>query len=209
MTSQPLSSVDSPSADIFHLENPELSGDMLLPRRDGNMTPLGLSARCESTDSGDRPSDLTLRAGLERYYQANPDFVRNQDLWVGWIRIPWSDLQRHDLMHVVTGYSTDLDDELQLIGFLLTAISWRRPWYYYLQSFGVFLQLLGMSLQGKAFGKGYYNPLQVCQLYVRGVRQGFTVHHPINAYIDPETVLDRSLFDLRKEYGIANAGAWD
>ncbi len=61
------------------------------------------------------PPALTLCAGLERYYHANPDFVQNQDLWVGRFRVPWRDLQRHDIMHVVTGYSTDLDQELQRI----------------------------------------------------------------------------------------------
>lgn len=152
---------------------------------------------------------LTLREGLDRYYQANPDFVQNQDLWVGRMRIPWCDMQRHDIMHIVTGYSTGLDQELQLIGFLLTALTWRRPWYYYAQSFVVFLELLWQSIRGKFWGSRYFNPVQVCQLYIRGVRQGFTVRKKINAYIDPETVLDRNLESLREEYGIQNAGTWD
>jgi ubiquinone biosynthesis protein Coq4 len=154
-------------------------------------------------------SSLTLRQGLGRYYAANPGFVQNQDFWVGRVRIPWCDMQRHDIMHVVTGYSTDLDQELRLIGFLLTAITWKRPWYYYVQSIGVFLELLSRSLRGKTLGAVYYNPVQVCQLYLQGVRQGQTVRRKINAYIDPETVLDRELNALRQEYGIANAGAWD
>ncbi len=152
---------------------------------------------------------LTLRAGLERYYAANPNFVRNQDLQVGRLRIPWQDMLRHDIMHVVTGYSTQLDQELRLIGFLLTALTWKRPWYYYAQSFVVFLELLAMSLQGKAFGDRYYNPYQVCRMYIQGVRQGFTVRQKINAYIDPETVMDCPLAKLRSDYGIASAGAWD
>jgi len=152
---------------------------------------------------------LTLRAGLERYYQANPTFVRDQDMRLGIMHIPWCDLQRHDIMHVVTGYSTALEQELQLIGFLLTAITWRRPWYYYAQSFVVFLELLGRSLRGKAWGPVYHNPVQVCQLYLKGVREGLTVSQKINAYIDPYTVLDRSLESLRAEYNIKNAGAWD
>jgi ubiquinone biosynthesis protein Coq4 len=152
---------------------------------------------------------LTLRQGLERYYQANPDFVRNQDLWVGIMRIPWCDMQRHDIMHVVTGYSTALEQELQLIGFLLTALTWKRPWYYYAQSFVVFLELLWQSIQGKAWGGIYHNPVQVCRLYLKGVKQGLTVPKKINAAIDPETVLDRDLESLRSEYGIQNAGAWD
>lgn len=155
------------------------------------------------------PLSLTLRQGLERYYQANPQFNRNQDLWVGWIRIPWVDLERHDIMHVVTGYSTQLDQELQLIGFLLTAITWRRPWYYYAQSFVVFLELLSLSLRGKSFGDRYYNPLKVCRLYARGVVQGMQIRKKINAYIDPVTVMDQSVVALREEYGIQNAGAWD
>ena len=73
----------------------------------------------------------TLRQGLERYYAENPDFVRDRDLQVGWINVPWRDLQRHDIMHVVTGYSTAIDDEMRLIGFLLTALTRRRPWTYY------------------------------------------------------------------------------
>ncbi len=148
------------------------------------------------------PPSLTLRDGLERYYEANASFTRNQDLWVGWIRIPWCDLQRHDIMHVVTGYSTDLDQELQLIGFLLTALTWKRPWYYYAQSFLVFLELLGQSLRGRAWGGIYQNPIQVCRLYWKGVRQGLTVTKKIDAYIDPETVMARELASLRAEYGI-------
>ncbi len=152
---------------------------------------------------------LTLEQGLKKYYQANPDFVQNKDFWVGWIHIPWCDMHRHDIMHVVTGYSTELDQELQLIGFLLTAITWRRPWYYYLQSFGVFLELLGKSFGGKSLGSTYYNPLKVCRLYFKGVAQGFTVSQKINAYIEPSTVLNRHLHSIRAEYGIDNAGAWD
>ena len=127
------------------------------------------------TNSVTSATSLTLRQGLENYYRANPQFMRNQDIWVGWLRIPWNDLQKHDIMHVVTGYSTDLEQELRLIGFLLTAITWRRPWYFYLQSVGVFLELLWQSMRGKAFGPTYYKPLQVCQFYWEGVRQGTTV----------------------------------
>jgi len=152
---------------------------------------------------------ISLREGLERYYRANPHFVQNQDLQVGRIRIPWEDMLRHDIMHVVTGYSTALDQELQLIGFLLTSITWKRPWYYYAQSFVVFLELLGMSLRGQSFGDHYHTPLDVCRLYWRGVQQGFAVHKRIDAYIDPASVMERSLRSLRQEYGIQNAGAWD
>jgi hypothetical protein len=159
--------------------------------------------------AADSLPDLTLQQGLERYYQANPAFVRHQDFWVGGFRVPWCDLERHDIMHVVTGYSTQLDQELLLIGFLLTAITWRRPWYYYAQSFVVFLELLGMSLRGRSLGDRYYNPLQVCHLYARGVAQGFHMSKKIDAYIDPATVITRSLRSLREEYGIQNAGAWD
>jgi hypothetical protein len=109
------------------------------------------------TNSVTSATSLTLRQGLENYYRANPQFMRNQDIWVGWLRIPWNDLQKHDIMHVVTGYSTDLEQELRLIGFLLTAITWRRPWYFYLQSVGVFLELLWQSMRGKAFGPTYYS----------------------------------------------------
>ncbi len=151
----------------------------------------------------------TLRQGLERYYQANPDFVRDRDLWVGIMRIPWCDMQRHDIMHVVTGYSTALEQELQLIGFLLTALTWKRPWYYYAQSFVVFLELLWQSMQGKAWGGIYHNPVQVCRLYWKGVQQGLALPKKIDAAIDPETVLDRDLESLRSDYGIQNAGAWD
>jgi ubiquinone biosynthesis protein Coq4 len=112
-------------------------------------------------------------------------------------------------MHIITGYSTDLDQELRLIGFLLTALTWQRPWYYYAQSFVVFLELLWKSLRGQSFGVAYYNPLQVCYFYYWGVRQGFTVKKKINAYIDPQTVIDRPLRELRAEYGITNAGTWD
>jgi ubiquinone biosynthesis protein Coq4 len=163
----------------------------------------------KTTKKEEQPQSLTLRQGLERYYQANPTFIRNQDIRVGRMLIPWQDLQRHDIMHVVTGYSTRLDQELRLIGFLLTSLTWKRPWYYYAQSFVVFLELLGMAVRGKTFGDRYYNPLQVCQMYWQGVQQGFTVSQKINAYIDPETVMERTLADLRAEYGIANAGAWD
>ncbi|MBW4693452.1 MAG: hypothetical protein KME27_17020 [Lyngbya sp. HA4199-MV5] len=152
---------------------------------------------------------VTLRQGLEHYYQANPDFVRDQDLRVGIMLIPWCDMQRHDIMHVVTGYSTALEQELQLIGFLLTSLTWKRPWYYYAQSFVVFLELLWQSMQGKAWGGIYHNPVQVCRLYLKGVKQGLAVQKKIDAAIDPKTVLDRDLESLRSDYGIQNAGAWD
>ena len=73
----------------------------------------------------------TLRQSLQQYYPANPEFTRDRDLQLGWLRIPWQDLQRHNIMHVITGYSVALDDEMRLVGFLLTALSWRRPWAYY------------------------------------------------------------------------------
>lgn len=153
----------------------------------------------------------TLRQGLERYYAANPDFVRNQDLHVGWIRVPWPDLQRHDIMHVVTGYSTALDDEMRLIGFLLTSLTWRRPWTYYLQSLGVFAEILWRSCWGQTFGSASmtFGPLKILRCYLSGVRQGFTVRRRINAYLDPKRVLDQDLENLRQHYGIVNAGAWD
>ena len=154
-------------------------------------------------------ASLTLRQGLENSYQSNPQFVRNQDIWVGWLRIPWRELQKHDIMHVVTGYSTDLAQELRLIGFLLTAVTWRRPWYFYLQSIGVFLELLWKSLRGKTFGLVYHNPLQVCQFYWEGVCQGTKFRKSIDAYLDPETLMHQELVALRSEYGIDNAGAWD
>jgi hypothetical protein len=144
-------------------------------------------------DSVTASANLTLRQGLENYYQANPLFLRDRDIWVGWLRIPWGDLQKHDIMHAVTGYSTDLDQELRLIGFLLTALTWRRPWYFYLQSIGVFLELLWKSLRGKAFGSTYYNPLQVCRFYWEGVRQGTTVRKKVDAYLDPAMVMERDL----------------
>lgn len=154
-------------------------------------------------------SGLTLRQGLEHYYAQNPTFTRNQDLWVGWIRIPWADLHKHDAMHVITGYSTELDQELRLIGFLLTALTWKRPWYFYLQSIGVFLELLGRSLLGRTYGDRYYSPWQICTLYGQGVRQGHTVRKKIDANLEVAAVLDSELASLRAEYGIANAGAWD
>jgi hypothetical protein len=151
---------------------------------------------------------LTLREGLKCYYAANPNFIQNQDMQVGLLHIPWQDLLRHDLMHVVTGYGTCLDQELQLLGFLLTALSWKRPWYYYAQSIGVFLELLWQSLTGRSRGSKYVNPLQVCQLYYRGVRQGCMVKKKVDAYINPETVMDTGLDTLRSEYGIDNTGDW-
>ncbi len=145
---------------------------------------------------------MTLREGLAHYYQANPTFAQNQAIQVGIVYIPWKDLLKHDIMHVVTGYNTDLDQELRLIGFLLTSLTWRRPWYYYAQSFVVFLELLRQSICGKAWGSRYYNPVQVGQLYISGVQQGLTVRQKIDAYIDPNPLLDRTLESLRKEYGI-------
>ncbi|MEX0270851.1 hypothetical protein AB3R30_17050 [Leptolyngbyaceae cyanobacterium UHCC 1019] len=162
-----------------------------------------------TVNSVDSTVPLTLQQGLERYYQANPTFVRDRDLQVGILRIPWHDLQRHDIMHVVTGYSTSLDQELRLIGFLLTALTWRRPWYYYLQSIGVFFELLAQSFRGEAWGGNYLNPMQVCRLYLQGIRQGLTVCKKIDAYIQSDRVMGRSLESLRQEYGIANRGAWD
>ncbi len=153
--------------------------------------------------------NITLRQGLEKYYASNPSFTRNADIWVGNFRVPWRDLERHDLMHVVTGYNTSLDQELKLIGFLLTALTLRRPWYYYAQSFVVFLELLWKSIWGESFGDIYYSPWAICSYYWQGVTQGLTVKKKINAYIDSQTVIDRPITELRNDYGIANAGAWD
>jgi hypothetical protein len=158
-------------------------------------------------------NNLTLRQGLEYYYQINPQFIQNQDLQVGVIKIPWQDLQRHDMMHIVTGYSTDVEQEMRLLGFLLTAVTWRRPWYYYAQSFGVFLEFLFGAIRGQSvgekFGKINYSYRQIWRFYWEGVAQGRKVIKRINAYIDPETVMDREVRLLRFEYGIENAGAWD
>jgi ubiquinone biosynthesis protein Coq4 len=154
-------------------------------------------------------TNLTLKEGLERYYKANPNFVQNQDLWVGWFRVPWCDMLRHDIMHVITGYGTSLDHELKLIGFLLTALTWKRPWYYYADSFIVFLELLWQSMRGISFGTVYYQPIKVCQFYIQGIWQGFSVSKKIDAYIDPQSILHRDLISLRSEFSIQNAGTWD
>ena len=95
-------------------------------------------------------------------------------------------------------------EALRLIGFLLTALTWRRPWYFYLQSVGVFGELLG-----RRFGQRYHGPWAICRHYWRGVRQGQRVTKKIVASLDPNTVLDRNLANLRAEYGIGNHGAWD
>ena len=153
----------------------------------------------------------TLREGLDAYYRANPNFVRDRDLPLGWLTIPWHDLQRHDIMHVVTGYSTALADEMQLVGFLLTALTWRRPWTYYLQSIGVALEITWRASWRQPVGAAAmtYGPIDIVRFYLAGARQGLTVRRRINAYIDPAIVLDQPLADLRRYYGIDNAGAWD
>lgn len=153
----------------------------------------------------------TLRQGLEDYYRSNPEFTRDRDLQLGWLRIPWRDLQRHDIMHVITGYSTNLDDEMRLIGFIMTSLTWRRPFVYYVQNIGTLLEVLWRSLWGRAVGVEVvkYAPIALLRSYVAGVRQGFTVQQRINAYINAETVMDQELDSLRQTYGIANAGAWD
>ena len=152
----------------------------------------------------------TLRQGLDAYYEANPDFVRDRDLPLGWLTIPWRDLQRHDIMHVVTGYSTALKDEMHLVGFLLTALTWRRPWTYYLQSLGVAVEITWRACwrQSVVAGEMTHGPVDIVRFYLAGVQQGLTVRRRIDAYIDPATVLDRPLDDLRQDYGIENAGAW-
>lgn len=153
----------------------------------------------------------TLRQGLEKYYQANPTFIRGSDFHLGWLTFPWRDLERHDAMHVVTGYSTNLDEEMRLIGFLLTSLTWRRPWYYYLQSIGTAIEIIWRACWGRAVGteKERYSPLELLRLYLAGVKQGTTVRETIDAYIDLSTVMDRDLDSIRETYGIENAGAWD
>lgn len=157
------------------------------------------------------PTQQTLRQGLQRYYAENPDFIQNQDLDLGLVRIPWQDLQRHDIMHVVTGYNTTLDDEMRLVGFILTGLTWRRPWTYYVQNVGALLAVLWRSLWGHAVGTEtiQYSPFAICRFYFAGMRQGLTVRHAINAYLDPAVVMDQELDTLRRHYGIRNAGAWD
>ncbi len=153
----------------------------------------------------------TLREGLELYYQNNPDFVRDRDLQLGWVRIPWQDLQRHDIMHVITGYSTALDDEMRLVGFLLTALSWRRPLTYYLQNISVLVEVLWRSLWGRTVGRArmQYRPQDIWRFYTFGLEQGLKIRPAIDAYLDPKEVLDCELENLRQIYGIKNAGAWD
>jgi hypothetical protein len=153
----------------------------------------------------------TLRQGLQRYYQSNPDFVRDRDLQLGWLTIPWRDLQRHDIMHVVTGYSTALDDEMRLVGFLLTGLTWRRPWTYYLQSLGTAMEMFWRACWGQSVESSpmEYRPFEMLRFYWAGVRQGLRVRQPINAYLNPNTVMDQTLDSLREIYGIRNAGAWD
>ena len=153
----------------------------------------------------------TLREGLAAYYQANPSFVRDRDLVLRWLTIPWEDLQRHDIMHVVTGYSTTLKDEMHLIGFLLTALTWRRPWTYYLQSLGSALEITWRACWRQPVGTESvtHGPIEIVHFYLVGVRQGLTVRKRIRADIDPTTVMNQPLEKLRQEYGIANAGAWD
>jgi hypothetical protein len=157
------------------------------------------------------PARQTLRQGLQRYYAENPDFIQNQALDLGLVRIPWRDLQRHDIMHVVTGYSTNLDDEMRLVGFILTGLTWRRPWTYYVQNIGAFLEVLWRSLWGRSVGTetSHYSPRDICHFYLAGIRQGRTVRQRINAYLDPAAVMDQDLDALRQRYGIRNAGAWD
>ncbi|MGF1461520.1 MAG: hypothetical protein ACFBSG_21160 [Leptolyngbyaceae cyanobacterium] len=157
------------------------------------------------------PTQLTLRHGLQRYYHENPDFVQNQDLDLGLVRIPWRDLQRHDIMHVVTGYDTTLEDEMRLVGFILTGLTWRRPWTYYGQNIGAFLAVLWRSCWGRTVGTAdmEYGPVAIWRFYCAGMRQGLSIRRPINAYLNPEAVMDQDLDSLRHHYGIRNAGAWD
>lgn len=157
------------------------------------------------------PTPLTLRQGLHLYYLHNPAFTRDQDLQLGWVTIPWQDLQRHDIMHVVTGYSTALDDEMRLVGFLLTGLSWRRPWTYYVQNIGTVLEVLWRTAMGKPVGteNTQHRPWEILQFYWAGVNQGLAVSHPIDAYLEPNSVMDQTLTGLRQVYGIENAGAWD
>ena len=114
-------------------------------------------------------------------------------------------------MHVVTGYSTALVDEMHLVGFLLTALTWRRPWTYYLQSIGVVLEVTWRACWRQSVGAEAmtYGPVDIVRFYLAGVQQGLTVRRRINAYIDPAAVLDQLLDDLCRYYGIYNAGAWD
>jgi ubiquinone biosynthesis protein Coq4 len=144
---------------------------------------------------------LTLRQGLEQYYRDHPDFVQNQDLLVGWVRVSWRDLQKHDMMHVVTGYGTSLPEEVRLDGIFLTALTWRRPWYYYPRSLALFLAVLGSSLKGEA-GSASCTPVSIIRFYLAGLYEGWRYRKKIDGYIDPETILERSLGSLRQEYGI-------
>ena len=153
----------------------------------------------------------TLRQGLENYYRSNPEFTRDRDLQLGWLRIPWRDLQRHDIMHIVTGYNTTIDDEMRLIGFLLTSLSWCRPWTYYVQNIGSATEIFWRSCWGQAVGNSPmpYRPQDILRFYLTGIKQGLRVHQQIDAYIDPATVMDQDIKTLRQTYGIKNAGAWD
>ena len=154
-------------------------------------------------------AELTLRQGLERYYATHPEFVQNQDLLVGWVTVSWADLHKHDMMHVVTGYGTSLPEEVRLDGIFLTALTWRRPWYYYPRSLGLFLAVLWDSLRGRSIDSRYYSPLQICYFYLVGIWEGWRYRRKIDGFVDTESLLDRTLRSLQTEYGISNAGAWD
>ena len=54
-----------------------------------------------------------------------------------------------------------------------------------------------------------YRPIDILRFYLVGVRQGLNIRQPIDAYIDPDTVMDQDLDSLRQTYEIQNAGAWD
>lgn len=109
-------------------------------------------------------------------------------------------------MHVVTSYGTSLPEEVRLNGIFLTALTWRRSWYYYSRiraSSLCFSPFCGMQCEAARSSATTARPKSAAStsqaLWKAGAMLASTV-------INIESLLDRSLRSLRSEYGICSAG---
>lgn len=143
----------------------------------------------------EQESALTLAEGLEEYYAANKGIVaRPSDLPPESFGL----FQSHDMCHVIFGLDTTLDDEALADARTLFSsdVGWRRYAAYFAedkQAQALFKEL--------GLVKGVWAMLTALPRILRALREAWRMEKRW-PWIPPETYRDRSLSDLRNEFGI-------
>ncbi|BAZ22156.1 hypothetical protein NIES4073_30380 [Kalymmatonema gypsitolerans NIES-4073] len=149
----------------------------------------------------DKNSTQTLRQGLEEYYAANPDFTHPNQMPLDFAKI----MLAHDASHVVFGCDTDMYDELKLLPLTFFASDYKfRDYlrdrknpavdvmYDDLVKRQGLLWLYGSIL---AVLPRFLPELVMMWFKTRGSRK----YYP---FFDFEPLLDRSVLDIRQEFGL-------